>query len=388
MRPIQALLLAAIPAVPAASQTVPTRTIVRPAAAYAEPFSEIRDIRELRDGRVIVVDGRELTVQLVDMTAGSATTIGRTGEGPGEYRWPGRLYQLPGDSTLLHDQSGGRLLIIGPDGKPGDLYDPNRNAGEDERARAFRFFVQDSDTRGRLYGRAQPIRIGANGQLELADSAAIVRLDRASGRRDTVAMLPERRDANAQMMGGVVMTQPRMTAFPAWDHWALAGDGRVASITFDPYRVEYFDPGGSTVRGAPIPYTRIRLDDALKELWKAESSAPAMAMQYSRAGGTTTIGPIRRPYREPSEWPEFLPPYRGSSVFGPDGMLWIPRAVAAGQPPLYDIIDRNGRLVERVQLPARHKLVGFGRESVYLVRLDDDDLQYLGRYPLPTASQR
>jgi hypothetical protein len=202
-------LLAAFPATSAASQTVPTRTLVRPAAAYAEPFSEIRDIRELRDGRVIVVDGRELTVQLVDMTSGSATTIGRTGEGPGEYRWPGRLYPLPGDSTLLQDQSGGRLLILGPDGKPGDLYDPNRNVGEDERARAFRFFVQDSDAPGRLYGRAQPVRIGSNGQLELADSAAIVRVDRASGRRDTVAMLPVPHDANARLMGGMVATQPR-----------------------------------------------------------------------------------------------------------------------------------------------------------------------------------
>jgi hypothetical protein len=44
--------------------------------------------------------------------------------------------------------------------------------------------------------------------------------------------------------------------------------------------------------------------------------------------------------------------------------------------------------MEHVQLPARHKLVGFGRQSVYLVRLDDDDLQYLQRHPLPTSARR
>ena len=92
-------------------------------------------------------------------------------------------------------------------------------------------------------------------------------------------------------------------------------------------------------------------------------------------------------YREPAEWPEYLPPYSGSAVFAPDGLLWIPRLTVARQPPLYDIVNANGRLVERVQLPARTKLVGFGAKSIYVVRMDDDDLQYLQRYPIPTTDR-
>jgi hypothetical protein len=385
MRAMLALLLATA-SVTAKSQGVPTRMVARPDAVLAEPFSEVRSIRELRDGTLIVVDGKELTVQLVDVRAGEATPIGRTGDGPGEYRWPGELFTLPGDSTLLKDQAGGRFLIIGPDGKPGGFYDPNRDAAEDERARAFRLNVQYSDASGRLYGETQPVRAGANGQLQLSDSAALVRVDRASRLRDTVAMFPLRRDANARMVGGMVMSQPRTVAFPAWDHWAVASDGRVARVTFDPYRVELHDGTGRSVLGDPIPYMRIPVDNALKEQWKVERSMPQMAMQVTR-GGSSTIGPLRRPYREPSEWPEFLPPYMGTAVFGSDGLLWIPRAVAAGKPPLYDIIDGNGRLVERVELPARHKLVGFGKDVIYLVRLDEDDLQYLQRHPLPTSAR-
>jgi hypothetical protein len=103
-----------------------------------------------------------------------------------------------------------------------------------------------------------------------------------------------------------------------------------------------------------------------------------------RALLASTVAPQ---FREPSSWPEFLPPYNGSAMFAPDGLLWIPRLTAAGRPPLYDIIDGRGALRERVELPPRTKLVGFGVNSLFLVRMDADDLQYLQRYALPTASR-
>jgi len=46
------------------SQAPITRTLGKPQAEFAEPFTEIGAIRELRDGRLIVVDARELTVKL------------------------------------------------------------------------------------------------------------------------------------------------------------------------------------------------------------------------------------------------------------------------------------------------------------------------------------
>ena len=61
---------------PAASSQAPvTRTLGKPQAEFAEPFTEIGSIRELREGRLIVVDARELTVKLVDLRAGTASTI-------------------------------------------------------------------------------------------------------------------------------------------------------------------------------------------------------------------------------------------------------------------------------------------------------------------------
>ena len=370
------------------SQGPGTRTLSGQPFEFSQQFSEIGSIRELRDGRVIVVDARELKVQLLDPRSGTATTIGRTGDGPGEYRWPSRLFPLQGDSTLLHDAAGGRLMVILPDGKPGGFYDPNRAEGDSILARARRFFVRAGDGRGHLFSEAQPIRIGAGGVLELADHAAIERLDIATRKRDTVALFPVRNDANARILPrmGIVVTQPRMQPFSAWDHWAVAPDGRIAFVFFEPYRVDFVVANRRVVQNAPIPYDRVRVDDALKRQYREELERPRMVMRGG-SGGASTMEMMKMPYTEPVEWPEYLPPYLGVAVFGSDGLLWIPRATAAGQPPLYDIINGQGKLVERVQFPPRTKLIGFGARSIYVVRLDEDDLQYLQRYALPTTAR-
>lgn len=371
------------------AQNVPTRTLPKAEAEFAEPFSDVKAVRELRNGRVIVTDGRDLTVQLIDFRTGQATAIGRTGSGPGEYRWPGNLYALPGDSTLLHDQAGGRLLLITPDGKPGGLYDPNRTDTDSSMAaRTRRFYPRYSDARGYLYSEGQPVRQGANGQLELADSAPIVRLDRATGKRDTVVMRPVRRDPTARVLPmGAVVSQPVQRAYPAWDHWLVAWDGRIAMVFHDPYHVDFVGMDGRVTRGAPILYEKVKVDDALKKQWMEELRRPRMAMMVTRGGGGSMQMMPPPPNLPEPEWPDVLPPYQGTATFASDGHLWIPRAMPAGAPSSFDVINGDGGLVERVTLPPRTKLIGFGNGTVYVVRLDEDDLQYLQRVRLTGPRQ-
>jgi hypothetical protein len=78
-----------------------------------------------------------------------------------------------------------------------------------------------------------------------------------------------------------------------------------------------------------------------------------------------------------------MPPFlngTNTAVFSNDGYLWVARTGPAGQAPTYDVIDRAGNVVQRVVLPKRHRLLGFGNSAVYLARLDKDDLQYLQKY--------
>ncbi len=56
-----------------------------------------------------------------------------------------------------------------------------------------------------------------------------------------------------------------------------------------------------------------------------------------------------------------------------DGNLWIrtsaTRAGAAGS--IYDVVNRRGELIDRVQLPAARQIVGFGKGGVvYMLARD------------------
>jgi hypothetical protein len=49
---------------------------------------------------------------------------------------------------------------------------------------------------------------------------------------------------------------------------------------------------------------------------------------------------------------------------------------------LLDVIDRQGAVAARVDVPNGGRVVGFGVRSIYVVRKDADDLQYLQGFPL------
>src|SRR5690606_8681240 len=85
----------------AAAQALPTRTIGKPDAEFTEPFTRVSGVRELRDGRLIVADQRDQTLQRIDLKTGDATPVSRKGSGPNEYAMPVDAFALPGDSTLV-----------------------------------------------------------------------------------------------------------------------------------------------------------------------------------------------------------------------------------------------------------------------------------------------
>lgn len=88
-------------------------------------------------------------------------------------------------------------------------------------------------------------------------------------------------------------------------------------------------------------------------------------------------------------WPETVPPFmRGAAIVRTTGaapQIWVRRtSVKDTERPMYDVFDESGRVVARVQMPPRTQIVAFGRQLVYAIRTDDDDLQYLQRYKLPS----
>jgi len=83
--------------------------------------------------------------------------------------------------------------------------------------------------------------------------------------------------------------------------------------------------------------------------------------------------------------PDFRPPFNASSVRADmDGNLWIrtnpPRPVPGGA--VFDVVNRSGQLVDRMQLPPNYSLVGFGRGKVVFLTMRDAQGPHLARVRL------
>lgn len=98
----------------ALAQSPPAPVRLASPAVLPHEFSLIRGLRELPDGRVLVTDWTEEVLSVADFRTGAVRQIGRKGPGPLEYRLPGALIALPGDSTLMLDEGNSRFAIIGP----------------------------------------------------------------------------------------------------------------------------------------------------------------------------------------------------------------------------------------------------------------------------------
>jgi hypothetical protein len=380
---------------PVLAQNVPTRTLSKPDAEFPDPFTLIAGVRELRDGRVIVIDPRDKTVQAVDLKSGSAVKLGREGSGPGEFAMPTRLLALPNDTSGVVDMLNNRILLINPDAKVGgfvDLNVPTTGRG-DGRGGGMMMVGNNmptaSDGKGRMYAQGMPIKF-VDGVPQTADSVPMTRWNRGTGKRDTLAFLrlPEgASQVSGRSSGGRGNVSIRIGGGPPFggaDVLAVAPDGRLAIVHHEPYSVEFVNEAGQRSKGQPIKYDRIKVSEAHKQEWRERQKNTFGMMMTNENGRRSASMMPNNNVQDPESWGgEYLPPFlNGQAVanFSNDGYLWVQRTGPAGQPPTFDVIDRAGNLATRVVLPKKARLLGFGNGAVYVARVDDDDLQYLTKY--------
>jgi len=68
----------------------------------------------------------------------------------------------------------------------------------------------------------------------------------------------------------------------------------------------------------------------------------------------------------------------------PNGHLLIARPPSADHPETrYDVVDRRGQLVTQLTMPSTERIVGSGRNSIYVAAIGDDGLERVRRHPWP-----
>ncbi len=380
------MLLPMLLATSAGAQQVPTITLRAPVAEHEEPLSEAGGLRELRDGRVLVVDSRERLLVLYDFAKGTATRVSRQGAGPLEYRIPGPLVAV-GDSVMMMDLLQQRLLVIDPNGVPlrTQRLIPT---GEAVTALARYGVILAADARGRFYSESRGMTIVTGKMPVMSDTIALVRWARYGVQGDTLAIrvepapMPKMDLANRSKVGmkvPIVAYQPR-------DTWAVFRDGTVAILRVADYHSEWIAPDGKRSVGARLAHVPVPVTERDKERVRKttrEAYEWGLKLGISMAGANARqIPKISLELEEPAPWPKVKPPF-SSARAAPDGRLWVARATSDDELAEYDVVAPGGRLEKRVRFPKGVTLAGFGTDVLYAFRKDEDDLRYLQRYRLP-----
>jgi hypothetical protein len=338
-------------------------------------FDGLVGLRELSDGRVVIIERGRRALFILDSTLRRQRQIGRTGDGPAEYRSPSRILPLHGDSSLVIDATTRRWLLL--DGERFVAL-PNELLGASLQWRGELAGVASRTETLELagVGSSRRLPIPARGRPEGHEKVAVL-LRHGGGAVDTLFTGQTEFHGFASKRGastGSSMDYYAMHPLQSSDQALLLPQGIVAIMTLRPYRVEW-----RTQRGALL--ARIIVQDQLPLL--DGRSRDALAAAVVRDPNDRAVFSAA----DFTEWPERVPPFVSRALLAsPDGHLCVQRTrideQAAQQVDVF--AQRTGRVGSFV-VPAGERLLAVGARGVYTRRRTVDDEEILVRYALPAT---
>jgi hypothetical protein len=393
------LLLAAFAVAPAQDPAHPAvHLIAAPDARTAPMLATPVAVRALRGGALLVNDTRRRQLLRFDASLANATIVADSSAGAMTSYGPraGGIIPFVADSTLFIDPVGLSMFVIDASGHVARVASIPRS--QDAPALASSSDPAGVDIRGRLVYRApmrMPQAIGAGVTAgESPDSIEVVRLDPRTRRLDTAAYvrLPKVRMSLTQTEKGMSLSGV-MNPAPMIDGWTVLSDGTIAIVRGLDYHVDFIDATGGR-SGPKVPFEWQHLTDDAKVAYRdsiakllaasgpTQPGAPQAAIMMMHGGGGGGGGghggdgiPTTMTLVPANELPDYLPAFGSSAVLADaDAHLWVRtslRRATVGGGPIYDVIDREGRLIDRLQVPSGRQVIGFAPGGiVYLVARD------------------
>lgn len=336
-----------------------------------EPLSNVRQIAPAGDGSILVIDGQTPSVLLFDDEGAVASTIGREGDGPGEFQGLSHAGAL-GDTVWASDALLSRLSLFERDGSPLGDWSPTGFSYAAGHSAAFPFAL------------VAPSSVLLTTRVEgTADSAAFFSIDLGEeGSRPFIAINTSGRYWPLRPGSSPSSLQQPLAPFDLVRPWR---EGLVVLRRELPdgaptptYRVEWHSPETETIH-VDVPYrahatTQTDVDAPLEVY--AGSTFPEQLVQLGRYGSVQEVVDAAR---EGLIVPEFLPPVRGGSsglfdtsvLMDPLGVVWAElwERTPEGDAQ-WDIIAQTG-LQARVTVPADLRLLAAAGETAWGVYTDD-----------------
>lgn len=152
----------------------PEVRIGSPDASGPDQLHQVRDAAFLPGDRIAVVNGQTDEVRIFDMDGTHVWTLGGTGEGPGEFTQPWKVYPGPADSLLVVDLYRA-VSVFDPEGRYVRRFVPGDQTGERQGSPQGRFGDGslllarsqrlDPDAMGILRTQTELLRVDLDGEV-------------------------------------------------------------------------------------------------------------------------------------------------------------------------------------------------------------------------------
>jgi hypothetical protein len=320
----------------------------------------------LSDGRVAGFDGARGSIRIFGLDGTEQRSIGRTGEGPGEFRSVSMMAVVPGDTLVATDRSTSRITVVAPDSGmirmlqaslrlEGNPYGVGGRLGDGSWLMIPNGFIISGMGAPEAGEPLPPVpfgRIAPTGDSDGFDSLGAV------NRPATVTWKTRFRGAESDGAGWRMFevnesVRPwqggaAINSATTWEVRVVGPDGRLTSIYRRP--------------GARRPTT-----PAMKD------SMVAANRRRAEASGSEFQSPDDVEFTIRNQPMADSLAAIGSIASSSGRLLWLADPVVAGEPMVgFTALSPDGKLIGRLFVPTGPRVTSFGDERVIL-RTEDED---------------
>jgi hypothetical protein len=293
--------------------------------AEGEFFGVISHIVFDKTGNLYLLDRQLNEVKVFTRDGAYVRTIGREGEGPGEFRRPGTMFFLPNGELAVVQSFPGKLVALTPDGAPGSDF-PLQSAEEG----GFRALMDARFRGGSLVFLGGNFKMG-EGKVTRSTALAHVGLD-----GQEVARFFE--ESTTNNVGNMIIREKEGFRIP----WDVLPDGRIiASRTFD-YEFSIWNPDGSVDRMVTREYKSLQRNK--EEMAEAEKRLAGGIVIRGRGGRVKPTIEVENRERDIEDL-----------VVTEGGHIWVLSSRGSKKAPegvcaVYDVYDAEGHFLQEVSL--------------------------------------
>ncbi len=291
-----------------------------------EILGEIRDAAVDAEGNTLLLDASFNTVRMYDPEGVPLGTVGRDGEGPGEFQNPENCLALPDGRVGVSQIMPGKVITMDRSGDPGESI--NMPGSE-----SMQVLMMAETTQNGFVVCTSSMSMGDDTMTSITRLRS---LD-IDGAPRTVFREQERKMEVSG--GGMAMRAGDGDDFSRF--WSAGWDGRVyVSPQPDAYLIEVYAPDGTLERVIDVAYESV--ERTAEEIAAIEEQRSGMSFN----GGSLDMGEVERYLRDVA----VLYPR-------PDGTLWVASSRGRRERPqgavgAFDVFDREGGFVGRVAVAA------------------------------------